>query len=554
MTLGHSITGAAMGYRPVPRGENLGGASGRITSTAPDMIRLASFIIGDNVPAGAEVLQQAAAAGIGWRSGNRSVPTTALSAHESNIASMGGRFRELFGRPSNSGQRYGRALLHGGSIRGHNSYMIMCPDTKTAVVVLINSRKARGSLAQQIMDRALNATYTNQRTAFNDFDDLVATYNRANANVDIALTQDLTIEAPINHIRAPARAGVTLTIRSANPARPVTLTRGTSGDLFTVPSGVTLIFRDIIIDGGGNILFSEDDDDDDDDEEGEDADTGAVAAAEADEDGNQLTMTTTVVAGTLVRVNSGGTFIMNSGAILRNNVNSGDGGGVFIARGGTLTMNSGEISGNTAKTSGGVMLRDGVFTMNNGKISGNTSRGVGGGVRAPVANGVFTMNGGEISGNSGTIGGGVRLSGRAAFTMTGGRISGNTAGSGGGVAIANTGSVFNLNGGEISGNSGSGSGVRRGGGTVNLNGGVVAGEGRNIAAVVSGTHNLNTASPNNAVIIAWNRPAGNIPNYAAGSNTNLIVSQGATATWANQGRDLGISYTHGANRGWIRLW
>jgi len=585
MTLGHSITGAAMGYRPVPRGENLGGASGRITSTAPEMIRLASFIIGDNVPAGTEVLQQAAAAGIGWRSGNRTVPSTALSPHESNIEKLSGRFRELFGRPSNSGQRYGRALRHGGSIRGHNSYMIMCPDTKTAVVVLLNNRKARGSLAQQIIDRVLNATYTNRRTAFNDFDDLVATYNRANANVDIALTEDLTIEAPINHIRAPARAGVTLTIRSANPAMPVTLTRGTSGNLFTVPSGVTLIFRDIIIDGGGNILFSEvDDDDDDEDEEGEDegADTGA--AAEADEDGNQLTESAAVVAGTLVRVNSGGTFIMESGAVLRNNVNSGDGGGVFIARGGTFTMNSGEISGNTAKTSGGIMLRDGVFTMNNGKISGNTSSGVGGGVRAPVANGVFTMNGGEISGNSGAIGGGVRLSGRAAFTMTGGRINGNTAanGAGGGVAIANTGSVFTLSGGEISGNTasvngagvvvssgtfnmnggqifgnntkGSGTGVRRAGGTVNLNGGVVAGDGRNVAAVVSGTHHLNSAVPRNAVIIAWNRPAGNIPNYSAGANTNLTVSAGASASWQNQSGSLGVSYTNGSNTGWIRAW
>ena len=208
------------------------------------------------------------------------------------------------------------------------------------------------------------------------------------------------------------------------------------------------------------------------------------------------------------------------------------------------------------------MIRDGVFTMNNGKISGNTSIGVGGGVRAYVENGIFTMSGGEISGNSGTIGGGVRLSGRAAFTMTGGRISGNKAtGDGGGVAIANDDTIFNLNGGEISGNtaSGSGTGVRRSSGTFNLNGGVVAGTGTAASSVVSGTYNLNTASPNNAVIIAWNRPTGNIPNYTAGANTNLTISAGATATWANQGgvsseAGLGISYTNGANRGWLRLW
>jgi len=633
MTLPHRFNGAAGSFRSVPTtGINLGGPSGCITSTAVDMMRLAAFILGDQVPRGSEIVQQAAAAGLGWRSGNRTVPSTALTPYESNIEKLGGQFRELFTRPSNSGQRYGRTLAHGGAIgTGHYTSMIMCPDTKTAVVVLINTQSSLPStLAAHIMDRVLNAAYPAvvQR---NPFDDQIASYTRANANVDIALTQDFTIELPINHIRSPARAGATLTIRSANPARPVTLTRGTSGDLFTVPSGATLIFKDIIIDGGGSVMYSEDDDDDDDEES-----EGANAAAEVDADGNPLTKPASVVAGTLVRVNSGGTFIMNSGAVLRNNINSGDGGGVFIARGGTFTMNGGEISGNTAQSSGGVMLRDGVFTMNDGKISGNTASGVGGGVRAPVANGVFTMNGGEISGNTGTIGGGIRLSGRAAFTMTGGKISNNSAsGDGGGVAITNDGTVFNLNGGEISVNTGkdgggirlsggtftmrngrinnnkanlggggasvsgsssvfnfiggsingntsvtnsgggiamwsnatinmtggeiignnapSGTGVRRAGGTFNLNGGVVAGTGTNIAAVVNGTHNLNKAAPSNGVIIAWARPTGTL-NYTVGSNTHLTLSAGATATWANQGGSLGISYTNGANRGWIRAW
>jgi hypothetical protein len=74
-----------------------------------------------------------------------------------------------------------------------------------------------------------------------------------------------------------------------------------------------------------------------------------------------------------------------------------------------------------------------------------------------------------------------------------------------------------------------------------------------VSAVVSGTYNFNTASPNNAVIIAWNRPAGTL-NYTPGSSTNLTVSSGAAATWANQGGILGISYTNGSNTGWIRAW
>jgi len=613
LALPHNFSGTARSLNlSEDKSTTLIGASGEITSTASDMMRLAAFILGDQVPAGAEVLQQAAAAGIGWRTSNRSVPVTAFTPHESNIASLGGRVRELFTRPANSGQRYGRTLRHGGTISGYQTYMMICPDTKTAVVVMVNNRKARGNLAQQIMDRVLNATYSGRRTAFDDFDDRIATYNRANANVDIVLNEDLTIEAPINHIRAPARAGATLTIRSANPARPVTLTRGTSGDLFTVPSGVTLIFRDIIIDGGGSIILSEvdDDDDDDDDEEGEGADT----AAEVDEEGNPLTKPAVVVAGSLVRVNSGGTFIMESGALLRNNINSGNGGGVYVNTNGTFTMNSGVISGNTASGNGGgvVVTNSAVFTMNggeisgnsgangggmrisargvftltNGKISGNTASGDGGGVSVTNTGSTLNINGGEISGNTGKDGGGIRLSG-GTFTMRGGSISGNTANlGGGGASVSGSNSVFNFIGGSISGNTSvtnpgggiamwssatvtmsggeiignnapSGNGVRRAGGTFNLNGGAIAGTGANISAIMSGTYNLNAASPNNAVIIAWNRPSGasgGTLNYTVGANTNLTVSAGGTATWQNQNGVLGISYTNGANRGWIRAW
>jgi hypothetical protein len=142
------------------------------------------------------------------------------------------------------------------------------------------------------------------------------------------------------------------------------------------------------------------------------------------------------------------------------------------------------------------------------------------------------MSGGKISGNTAnTDGGGVLVSGGGTFTMGSGEISGNTAArNGSGVRVTGTGSVFNLS------------------------GGVVAGAGNNVSAVVSGTYNLNTATPRNAVIIAWNRPAGNAPlAYTAGTNTHLTLSPGATASWANQGGILGVSYTNGTNRGWVRL-
>jgi len=117
-----------------------------------------------------------------------------------------------------------------------------------------------------------------------------------------------------------------------------------------------------------------------------------------------------------------------------------------------------------------------------------------------------------------------------------------------------------MNGGIISGNSAnSTTGVRNFAGPFNLNGGVVAGAGTGITGVVhNNLYYLNQgtgSAPNNAVVIAWNRPAGTL-NYTDGSSTNLTVSppDTATAVWANQGGVLGISYKNGTNTGWIKAW
>jgi len=198
-------------------------------------------------------------------------------------------------------------------------------------------------------------------------------YSSGRGDVVIEVDQNITLSATIN-IPRPASPGAKITIRSANPSRPVALTRGTSGSLITVSDGAALILENIIIDGGGVTI---------------------------------------------------------------------------------------------------------------------------------ITNGTFTMSGGVISGN------------------TAGR---------------------------------NGSGIRRGGGTVTINSGLVAGTGANIAAIISGTYNLNTASPNNAVIITWTRPAGTL-NYTVGTSTNLNVSPNtARAVWANQSGVLGILYTNGSNTGWIRAW
>ncbi|MCL2245259.1 MAG: serine hydrolase [Treponema sp.] len=387
------------------------------------------------------------------------------------------------------------------------------------------------------------------RTPYNDFYFGVLSYRWAAENMEIVVNENFTLDQLIS-IDAPWTDGAALTIRSANPARLVTLTRGASGNLFTIASGASVIFRDIIIDGGG---------------------TSGGSGAFADNGG-----------GTLVRVNGGGAFTMNAGTALRNNmnmVNNADGGAVAVTGTGTFTMNGGTISGNSVFRNGGgvIVTNSAVFTMNGGTISGNTANNDGGGLLVTNAGSTFNLNGGEISGNTGRDGGGIRLSG-GTFTMRDGRISGNTASlGGGGASVSGSNSVFNINGGgiamwsnatinmiggEIIGNNApNGSGVRRAGGTFNLNGGVVAGTGSALTNVVNSAYNLNNGAPNNAIVIAWNRPAGTSSeasrgtlNYTAGANTHLTVSSGGTAAWQNQNGVLGISYTNGANRGWIRAW
>ncbi|MDR3000902.1 MAG: InlB B-repeat-containing protein, partial [Fibromonadaceae bacterium] len=328
----------------------------------------------------------------------------------------------------------------------------------------------------------------------------VATYTTAETNVIIEVEQDFTLDRLVS-IPAPTTEGITLTIRSKDPDEPVTLTRGAGGNLFTIGSGRTLILENIIIDGGRTGSFA-------------DGSNGA----------------------TLLRVNANGTLIMNSGTVLRNNITD-YGAGVRIV-GGTFTMNDGKINGNTAtstsSTGGGVRIESsGVFTMHGGEISGNSTGNGGGGVG--VSSGTFTMNDGKISSNTGPNGG-VRVSSGAIFTMNGGEVSGNTISSGAtGVSLQSSTAIFNLN------------------------SGVVAGTGANTAAIVNGTYNLNLGeapSPNNALIIAWNKPAGEGPfEYTRGTTTNLITlpTETATATWETQNNTLGIAYKNGNNEGFIEI-
>ena len=178
----------------------------------------------------------------------------------------------------------------------------------------------------------------------------------------------------------------------------------------------------------------------------------------------------------LVVVNSGGALEMRAGSRITGNNNTAtgvnSGGGVRVGVGGTFVMNDGEILDNQTAVQGGGVFNHGTFTMNGGVISGNDTNSWGGGVSNAIA-AIFEMTGGTISGNStGSQGGGVRNSAR--FVMYGGVISGNTSRNsatidgGGGVHNATT-SVFDMRGGEISGNTANhGAGVNVATGTSTL--------------------------------------------------------------------------------------
>ena len=167
-----------------------------------------------------------------------------------------------------------------------------------------------------------------------------------------------------------------------------------------------------------------------------------------------------------VALDKGGTLELFGGKIINNTAeNIGNGGGICVGtiedtdeNTGTLTMTGGEISGNTANGGGGIAVLHGTFTMSDGKVIGNTAAKKGGGILGfslRKAKGEITVSGGEISsntaGSSGTNAGGGICS-RHKLTVSGGDIKINKAtfGYGGGIGVDD--GIFNFSGGTVSGN------------------------------------------------------------------------------------------------------
>jgi hypothetical protein len=148
----------------------------------------------------------------------------------------------------------------------------------------------------------------------------------------------------------------------------------------------------------------------------------------------------------LVKV-EGGALVVNGGAKIMDNTNTGNGGGVYISSG-TVELEGGAISGNTAGRGGGVYVAGGSFKLTGGSIDNNqaylsaTSTATytthvlyGGGVY--MEDGSFEMNGGSINNNRAWL--------QATSTRQNSRLTVNVYG--GGVSVA--GGSFIMNDGDI---------------------------------------------------------------------------------------------------------
>ncbi len=149
-----------------------------------------------------------------------------------------------------------------------------------------------------------------------------------------------------------------------------------------------------------------------------------------------------------------------TGGTISGNAATGNGGGISNSSPNAV-VSDGIISGNTAAENGAGIYSTGTFTLSGGTVSNNTATVNGGGI---CSTGTLTISGGTVSGNSAVLGGGLYNSGTV--TMSAGVFSGNTSSSTGG-AIHNT-KTLTIIGGTFSQNTAAGHGgaVYHAGGTL----------------------------------------------------------------------------------------
>jgi hypothetical protein len=215
----------------------------------------------------------------------------------------------------------------------------------------------------------------------------------------------------------------------AETIAPFTFTKGTSS-----PGAV-------VINGNGRVLQ-----------------LGSVGSIMTVESGVTLTLRNITLVGRasnnapLVKVNTGGTLKLESGAVIRDNVSSVSGGGVLVSGGGTLQMTFGAvIRENTSLTSGGGVsvgtTTSGTLIMDGGTITANTANIDGGGVELNNSSASTSITGGTISDNqAGRNGGGIWAEAVNPLTISNvvirnnaatGSVSTSPKGYGGGIYVRN---------------------------------------------------------------------------------------------------------------------
>jgi len=143
----------------------------------------------------------------------------------------------------------------------------------------------------------------------------------------------------------------------------------------------------------------------------------------------------------------------------------------------------------------------------------------------------------------------VKVSGSGLFEAVNGKIEQT----GSGLAIEST-SNIDVSGGKITATTGEAIQVLSGN-SVTLSGGLVFAYGDNIEGA-GNVINMSSGSPTisgSGVVVAWNEASGNTVYLPNSTNDISKAPAGATAVWGASGSDNGISYTNGANTGFIPL-
>ena len=163
---------------------------------------------------------------------------------------------------------------------------------------------------------------------------------------------------------------------------------------------------------------------------------------------------------------SGGGIISLTGAVtnmtsgsVKNNHATGSAGGFYVSSKTTFNMSGGIFTGNTTDGNGGaIYFLSATGDLTGGTVTGNAAKGNGGGIGTSGDGNKITISDFEISKNTAKNGGGMIIQSQTTLEMRSGKITGNKVSAQGGGLFASTNSTFIMTGGSITGNTSTGAG------------------------------------------------------------------------------------------------